>query len=284
MKKAAVLTISGAVFLAACSNEEPMQSETADASEEVEQNDMNQDDTESTDEEPPSPEEIVEQAIAFYDDLHSLYLVAEGENHMDLDAEQENVPEGNISMFIREEQWNFIEDGKLYTRLEMESYSEGDEDGESFSEEMPNSIQFSDLDDPAFTITYDEGDDEAIRYEPGVDPEQADLTDWASPYENMLENAELTYIGEEEVNGYQTYHIESDLDGEVTEYWFDQETYYEIMMERATSADEEHSAGDLDSSNGVIDFEVNPDFDESLFQAPDDIEVVDGELEDTIGS
>jgi hypothetical protein len=195
------------------------------------------------------------------------------------------VPEGDISTSITETHWNFIQEGELYTRMDMEFSTEGEEDGEAFSDEMPTTYQFSDLDDPSLTITYDEGDEEAIRYEQGIDPTQDDLSDWASLYENLLEDAELTYVGEEEINGYSTYHIEAERDGQVTEYWFDQETFYEIKMGSETAVeDAEHAAGDTSSSGAVIEYEVNPEFDESLFQAPEDVEVVDGELEDTLSS
>ncbi|MEY8752817.1 LolA family protein [Alkalicoccobacillus gibsonii] len=281
MKKAIVLSVTGAVFLAACGSEEEGQTATANETEETGTEEAVSEDTDDA----PSAKEIVEEAIAFYDGLTSLYMVSEGEVSVDLDGEQENVPEGDISTSITETHWNFIQEDELYTRMEAEFSTEGEEDGEAFSDEMPTTYQFSDLDDPALTITYDEGDEEAIRYEQGIDPTQDDLSDWASLYETLLEDAELTYVGEEEINGYSTYHIEAERDGQVTEYWFDQETFYEIKMESETAVeDAEYAAGDTSSSGAVIEFEVNPDFDESLFQAPDDVEVVDGELEDTLSS
>lgn len=281
MKKAIVLSVTGAVFLAACGSEEEGQTATANETEETGTEEAVSEDTEDA----PSAEEIVEEAIAFYDGLTSLYMVSEGEVNVAFDGEQEDVPEGDISTSITETHWNFIREGELYTRMDLEFSTEGEEDGEAFSDEMPTTYQFSDLDDPALTITYDEGDEEAIRYEQGIDPTQEDLSDWASLYETLLEDAELTYVGEEEINGYSTYHIEAERDGQVTEYWFDQETFYEIKMESETAVeDAEYAAGDTSSSGAVIEFEVNPDFDESLFQAPDDVEVVDGELEDTLSS
>jgi outer membrane lipoprotein-sorting protein len=281
MKKAIVLSVTGAVFLAACGSEEEGQTATANETEETGTEEAVSEDTEDA----PSAEEIVEEAIAFYDGLTSLYMVSEGEVNVAFDGEQEDVPEGDISTSITETHWNFIREGELYTRMDLEFSTEGEEDGEAFSDEMPTTYQFSDLDDPALTITYDEGDEEAIRYEQGIDPTQEDLSDWASLYETLLEDAELTYVGEEEINGYSTYHIEAERDGQVTEYWFDQETFYEIKMESETAVeDAEHSAGDTSSSGAVIEYEVNPNFDESLFQAPDDVEVVDGELEDTLSS
>ncbi|MEK4566851.1 hypothetical protein MKX54_19415 [Alkalihalobacillus sp. FSL R5-0424] len=287
MKKAIVITVTGAVFLAACGSEEESQTATANETEETgtEETTSEEADANEDTEDAPSAEEILEKAIAFYDGLTSLYMVSEGEISVDFDADQENVPEGDVSTSITETHWNFIQDGELFTRMDLEFSTEGEEDGEAFSDEMPTSYQFSDLDDPVFTITYDEGDEEAIRYEQGVDPTQDDLSDWANLYEGLLEDAELTYVGEEEINGFSTYHIEADRDGQVNEYWFDQETFYEIKMESETAVeDAEHAAGDTSSSGAVIEYEVNPDFDESLFQAPEDVEVVDGEFEDTLSS
>ncbi|MDX6154516.1 hypothetical protein [Marinococcus sp. PL1-022] len=203
---------------------------------------------------------------------------------MDLDEEQENVPEGSFTTTTRETQWDYVRDGAYYNRLELDVTTEGEENGESFSEEEPTSYQFTDPEDPAYTITYDEGDEEAIRYDAGRSDEGYDMSQGAAPYEQLLEEADLTYVGEEEVNGYDTYHIQAEMNDGSSDYWFDQETYYEIKSERETSADEEQAAGDATSNMEVVDFEVNPNFDESLFQTPEDIDVVDGELEDTVGN
>ncbi|TSB47441.1 LolA family protein [Alkalicoccobacillus porphyridii] len=278
MKKLLVCALTGLVFLSACVEEEQGEEEFGAANGEVEQNDSDQNELDA---DTPSPEDILNEAIAFYDDLTGLYIVVDGESDVELDGEQENVPEGSISMSTKETQWNFIEDGALFTRLELESFVDGEEEGEDFAAEQQTNIQFSDLDDPNYTITYDEGDDQAVRFETGASADQEDMTIWASEYQSLLEEAELAYVGEEEINGYLTYQIEATLDGEVTSYWFDQETYFEIKTEHSTVADTENAAGDTDSTIEVVEYEVNPEFDESLFQAPEGVEVVDGELEDT---
>lgn len=293
MKKTLATALAGVLVLSACgtddengesSNENEEEQEEASGNEENEEQQQEEQQQEEQEEEPPSAEEIIDEAIAFYDGLEGLYFVTEGDMDMDLDEEQENVPEGNITTTIQETQWDFIEDGTYYNRLELDMAMEGEEDGEAFSEDDPTEYQFSDLEDPAYTIAYDEGDEQAIRYEAGAQLEEPDMSSWAGEYEVLRDEAALTFVGEEEINGFQTYHIEADNEGDVSEHWFDQETYYEIKWERHTSADEEHAAGDTASDSEVVEFEANPEFDETLFEAPDDIEVVDGELEDTLST
>ncbi|CAM3872571.1 hypothetical protein [Alkalicoccus chagannorensis] len=228
-------------------------------------------------------EEIVEEAIALYDDLDSIYFEIEGE--IDQELEAEDMPDGEIEMTTWERQWDFIEDGDFYNRLELEMRSEGEEEGEDFETEEPRSYTFTDADDPDHQISYEEGDEEAIRYEQPIEGDQEDLSAGAVQYEMLLDEADLTLDGEQEVNGFEAYRIEAETDGAVTTYWFDVETFYEVKRE----SEEESDAEDLDAEVGagmgntvVIEYELNPDFDEELFEAPDDIEVVDGTFEDTL--
>lgn len=291
MKKTLAAALVGVLALSACGTDDE-NGDTSNGNDEgqgdqeqtSENENSEEQEQEEQEEEPPNAEEIIDEAIAFYDDLEGLYFVTEGDMDMDLDEEQENVPEGNITTTIQETQWDFIEDGTYYNRLELDMAMEGEEDGEAFSEDDPTEYQFSDLEDPTYTIVYDEGDEQAIRYEAGAQLEEPDMSSWAGEYEVLRDEAALTFVGEEEINGFQTYHIEADNEGDVSEHWFDQETYYEIKWERHTSADEEHAAGDTASDSEVVEFEANPEFDETLFEAPDDIEVVDGELEDTLST
>lgn len=274
----------GVLFLTACGDEE--QDEAANGQEDTEQQEesveeVNEDNAADENKE-PTAEEVLEGAVAFYEDLDGLYFVVESEMDMETDGE-EDMPEGEATTTTREVQWQFMTDEEYYNRLEVEMTTEGEEEGEEFSEEQPTTYQFTDIEDSSYTISYDEGDTEAIRYESGTDGgEMDDLSSGAYQYEQLLEDAELTYVDEEEVNGYETYHIEAEQDGEVTEYWFDQETYYEIRQETSQSGGDESLAGSADNEIEVVEYEANPEFDESLFEAPDEIEVVDGELEDTL--
>lgn len=120
MKKTLAAALVGVLALSACgTDEENGESSTENGEEQGEQeeasgNEDNEEQEEQQEEEPPSAEEIIDEAIAFYDDLERLYFVTEGDMDMDLDEEQENVPEGNITTTIQETQWDFIEDGTYY--------------------------------------------------------------------------------------------------------------------------------------------------------------------------
>lgn len=45
---------------------------------------------------------------------------------------------------------------------------------------------------------------------------------------------------------------------------------------------EESPDGAASDDIEILEYEVNPEFDESLFEAPEDIEVIDGSIEDTL--
>ncbi|QKS72665.1 hypothetical protein FLK61_39315 [Paenalkalicoccus suaedae] len=316
MKKHLILSLGAVLTLAACGNNEtngdPINNENAghtpagqnesgannspandesDINENNNEDIMNENENEESSASTPSglidenrdhdPQEIVENAIALFDDLESLHFTLESEINQQMDME--GMPEGEINMYITETHWEFIQDGEYYNRLEVEALSEGTEDGEEFTEEEPMNYSFTYLDDPTYQITYDEGDTEAIRFEQPIEQEESvDFSQWAFQLEDILMNAELTYEGTEEINGYDTYHVRAEMDGEVSEHWFDQDTYYEVQTVTSSEAGEE-SPGDQTTISTVTDYELDPDFDESLFEAPEDVEVVDGSFEDTIG-
>ncbi|MFD2828924.1 LolA family protein [Corticicoccus populi] len=268
------------LFLTACSDDSDTESNDTETSSEEEVQEENSEETAENTE--PSAEDVLEEAAAFYDGLDGLYFVTESEIDIAADGEEENMPEAELTQSITEKQWQFMEEDAYYNRLEVEMMMEGEEDGEAIDNAMPVNYQLTDLNDPDYTISYDEGDSEAIRHESGTNAEEMDdLSTGAYPYEQLLENAELTYIGEEDINGFQTYHVEAEQDGETTGYWFDQETFFEVKQESGQN-DDEASVGAAESDIEIIEYEVNPAFDESLFTAPEDIDVVDGDLEDTI--
>ncbi|MDQ0209043.1 hypothetical protein [Alkalicoccobacillus murimartini] len=78
---------------------------------------------------------------------------------------------------------------------------------------------------------------------------------------------------------------QSEVEKGIGEYWFDKETFFEVKSEISMSSESEEQ--NLDSAvtagDTVFEYELNPDFDETLFQVPEDLEVVDSEVGDTIG-
>lgn len=169
----------------------------------------------------------------------------------------------------------------MYTRTESDIPTENG---------TVRSIQFTDLEDPDYMFFYIEGDEEAIRYEIDHPPIEDEV--WfrieAGQFENMLEEAELTHAGEKEVESWQTDQIDIEEALVNTTRWFDQDSGFEVRMEaddelEAELEDEEGEETseeiDVDTSYTVIDFEIDPDMDESLFEL-DDMDYEEGEMED----
>ncbi|MFS0788197.1 hypothetical protein ABC345_17685 [Shouchella sp. 1P09AA] len=287
MKKTWLVALcSTTVLLAACMDgEDENTDENANGNAETEETtDQAAEDDELT------AEDILQEAIALYDGLEGLYMETVGEGDFDFSIDEEDIEdeideeanstELGLEMNIR--QWTFVDRDDFYDRSEQEMIMNMETDSEANTEERI-SYSFTDYDDPAYAIMYDEGDDEAIRVERDLD---FDFSQMAQRYEDLLENAdELTLVGEEEVNGYQTYHVEAEMDGETMAFYFDQDTYFSVRDEIVGGNDDMDTTldGGFQAEDDVIDYELNPEFDESLFQAPDDMEVTDGDISDTIG-
>lgn len=286
MKKTWLVALcSTTVLLAACTDgEDENTEENANGNGETEETtDQAAEDDELT------AEDILQEAIALYDGLEGLYIETVGEGDIDFSIDEEDIEdeideeansaELGLEMNIR--QWTFVDGDDFYDRSEQEMIMNVETDSDASTEERV-SYSFTDYDDPAYAIMYDEGDDEAIRIERDLD---FDFSHMAQRYEDLLDNAdELTLVGEEEVNGYQTYHIEAEMDGETMSFYFDQDTYFSVRDEVEGGDDMDTTLdGGFQAEDDVIDYELNPEFDESLFQAPDDMEVTDGEISDTIG-
>jgi len=287
MKKTWLVALcSTTVLLAACTDgEDENTEENANGNGETEETtDQAAEDDELT------AEDILQEAIALYDGLEGLYMETVGEGDIDFSIDEEDIEdeideeansaELGLEMNIR--QWTFVDGDDFYDRSEQEMIMDVETDSDANTEETV-SYSFTDYDDPAYAIMYDEGDDEAIRIERDLD---FDFSHMAQRYEDLLDNAdELTLVGEEEVNGYQTYHVEAEMDGETMAFYFDQDTYFSVRDEIIGGDDDMDTTldGGFQAEDDVIDYELNPEFDESLFQAPDDMEVTDGDISDTIG-
>ncbi|UTR06014.1 hypothetical protein MM326_18345 [Alkalihalobacillus sp. LMS6] len=287
MKKTWLVALcSTTVLLAACTDgEDENTEENANGNGETEETtDQASEDDELT------AEDILQEAIALYDGLEGLYMETVGEGDIDFSIDEEDIEdeideeanstELGLEMNIR--QWTFVDGDDFYDRSEQEMIMNMETDSDASTEETV-SYSFTDYSDPAYAIMYDEGDDEAIRIERDLD---FDFSHMAQRYEDLLDNAdELTLVGEEEVNGYQTYHVEAEMDGETMAFYFDQDTYFSVRDEIIGGDDDMDTTldGGFQAEDDVIDYELNPEFDESLFQAPDDMDVTDGEISDTIG-
>ncbi|MBM7631026.1 hypothetical protein [Geomicrobium sediminis] len=228
----------------------------------------------------PFAEEVVQRAAMFFEDLDGLYFEVEGQLDVTVDRDGNVIEDGeNVTML--EKHWHYMKDDEYYNRFQIDTIQETEENGELKVEEEPTSYTFTDRDDPEYQFDYNEGDESAIRYE--VDRvEEIESIPGAAPHERRLEESVLTYLGEEDVNGYQTYVVQSEIDDMQMTHWYDQDTYYEVQSETVISRDDEDNVETI-SIITVLDFEKDPEFEESLFTVPDEVEVVEGDIMDTVG-
>ncbi|PPA68449.1 hypothetical protein [Jeotgalibacillus proteolyticus] len=187
-----------------------------------------------TSEDLPSAESILTSAAALYDGLDGVYYEVEKETTSEHQSEE-----------LLEKQWIYDNEHGFFRHSEIT-----EDDDITFH-------LFTDLEDPDYIFETNDKKGDAERYENPF-PENNDLALAGEQYEYLLENAELTFKGEEEVNGYETYHIEAAHDGIVSHYWFDQETFYEVKHS--------YNHPSAHYSSEVVDYELNPEFDESLFR------------------
>lgn len=223
MKKLFTLSLTSMLILAACNDDSDADSEGNEETDDQSQEETTDSEVSNEKETEPEAEEILSEAASFYDDLDGLYFQSSGEVNIETGGEESEIPEADLTHSINESQWEFMTDDEYYNRLEVETTIEGEEEGETVYNEEPVTYQFTDLTDTSYLISYDEGDAEAVRYEGGTDAEDMnDLSAGSAQYELVLDEAdEFNYVGEEEVNGYQTYHIEVVQNDEITKYWFD---------------------------------------------------------------
>ncbi|EZH66574.1 hypothetical protein DH09_11680 [Bacillaceae bacterium JMAK1] len=279
MRKSSLL-IGMSLLLIACNADEEGSEGEITATSNQEQPQSSEDPKEGTEgESDPFAEEVVQRAAMFFEDLDGLLFEVEGQLDVSVDRDG-NVIEDGENFTMLEKHWHYLKDDEYYNRFQIDTIQETEENGESKVEEEPTSYTFTDVDDPEYQFDYNEGDESAIRYE--VDRvEEIELIPGAAPLERRLEESVLTYLGEEEVNGYQTYVVQSVDEDMETTHWYDQDTYYEVQSETVISRDDEDNVETI-SIITVLDYEKDPEFEESLFTVPDELEVVEGDMMDTI--
>ncbi|MBM7837072.1 hypothetical protein JOC54_000303 [Alkalihalobacillus xiaoxiensis] len=277
--------LSTAVLLGACSDgeDENTNGDNGNTNNEQEETNDNGDNNASNEEDDLTAEEIMEEVIALYNGLEGLYVEAEGSGDVsfEMPEDEEEIGDAEMDLNTSSKEWNFMQDGMIYNRSEVMIAIGVEEEGGETAEEETTTISFTDIDDPNYAITYEEGDEEAVRYEDEI-TQDFTFSMMAEPYQDVLDNGSLTLVGEEEINGYQTYNVEAEQDGETMSFWIDQETFFPIKETMKESNEGETVEGSVEAEDTVIDFELNPTFDESAFVAPDDLTVEDGELADTI--
>ncbi|GAJ98924.1 hypothetical protein [Geomicrobium sp. JCM 19055] len=253
---------SVSMILAACATDEGTNDEQQDdpiteSDEEV----ADADEPEDSSDHHQTAEEIIEAAIAAEEERQSFSM--HSVMTMGIDASvDEDIPEE--------------EDGEAEER-EFVEYSYSHEDGtvstrnETMVDGEPTEYTAGDSE---YTLFYTEGDDVAYRVEQfEIEDDPADVNPMANQFEQFLEDYEVELVGEEEVNGFMSYHITFSDDVEVRHYWIEQETYEIVKM------DNEHEDNPFRIGLDVLEFEESIDYDEAFFKLedvlPEDVEIED---------
>jgi len=253
---------SVAMILAACATDEGTNDEQQDdpiteSDEEV----ADADEPEDSSDHQQTAEEIIEAAIAAEEERQSFSM--HSVMTMGIDASvDEDIPED--------------EDDEAEER-EFVEYSYNHEDGtvstrnETIVDGEPTEYTAGDSE---YTLFYTEGDDVAYRVEQfEIEDDPADVNPMANQFEQFLEDYEVELVGEEEVNGFMSYHIAFSDDVEVRHYWIEQETYEIVKM------DNEHEDNPFRIGLDVLEFEESIDYDEAFFKLedvlPEDVEIED---------
>ncbi|GAK10218.1 hypothetical protein [Geomicrobium sp. JCM 19038] len=242
--------LSFLIILVACTDGEEQDTEIPDESEEAEE----------TVEHDEQAVDILNEAISFYDDLSGLYV--EREHIID-------VEDGGRQAFEYEWMYALEDDEPQQFRHEVHHFDQLNQEDD---EEATVQVTFTNLEQDGYIVEYTSDTNEGFTYP----NRQARDTYLAVPmYEHALEHAQLSYGGEEEVGDYNTHHIIVTEDQHRTHYWFDQETFFEVQSQYEYNAENESDdeVQNLNDGRRVVDYTVDPEFDESLFEVPSNVTI-----------
>ncbi|KYG29594.1 hypothetical protein [Alkalihalobacillus trypoxylicola] len=256
------------VVMVACGEDNGNNDDTVEAEETDEQveTEVNNDETEEAENDFLAVEDIVKAAMEAEANLQSAFRHNVMTMGIDADVD-ENITEEEEGVAQEEEilEYTYVhEDGSVSTRTER------------IVEGQPTEYT---ADDSEYSLQYTEGEDIAYRVEMfDVEGDPADIHPMNNQFEQYLENYDVVLEGEEEVNGYTTYHVSFTGEEEVLHYWFDQETYEVIRMEN------EDEQNPFRITLDVIEYEHNIDYDEAFFLLedvmPEDIDIEERDTEE----
>lgn len=95
-----------------------------------------------------------------------------------------------------------------------------------------------------------------------------DLSGDAPMILEFLDSHSVSYEGTREINGFSAHHIRFEQGEEEIEYWFEEDSYFTVHHRSAYE--------DRVTEVSVLDFELNPDLDESQFDID---QALDGDTE-----
>ncbi|WP_139148924.1 outer membrane lipoprotein-sorting protein [Alkalicoccus daliensis] len=261
MKKRYILSFTSVMVLAGCGDNTAEENETNDNG----NDEINEEAENNAQLEEEEAAAILEEALAEFDEIESVYR----ERPIDSDGDDPDITG-------EEKEWVFVEDGDVLVHRERE-----------FPEEELRTYMFTDREDPEYAIFYEEGSQEAIRYQIPETPTGAEEVAWFQQqqelFEAILEDGEAELLRDEELNGFDTYVLETFYQ-DVSYRWFDQETHFQVRAEVDVDLEGpgivESNIEERELTEEVYTYEINPTFDESLFELPEDMELAEGSYED----
>ncbi|MBB5174299.1 LolA family protein [Texcoconibacillus texcoconensis] len=201
----------------------------------------------------PSKEDILANALSESDELDAFYM----ETDMQISMEGEETEKMNAK------EWHFPEDSGISKDRKELTRNEG-----------TTTYIVSDGD---MSLSYEEGDTEAVQNEVIQAEMESELNQRLQMVEDYQDTHDIELVGEEEVNGRDTYHVlmetsDEEAANEDVEVWIDQENW--LLMKQISHM------GDLRLTFEIIDLDTDPEYDEELFtlDLPEDVEIVDNQV------
>ncbi len=251
MKKYYILSSIGAVLLAGCGDNNS-------SGEEQNPNEIDNSNTSQNNIMEEEAEAILEESLEQLEQMENTY------REIAIDSDADNPDISGV-----EKEWVFIEEDDVFIHREINVSGE------------EKVYLYTDKEDPEYSIYYEEGNSEAVRYEsPSKETwfhQQREL------FEGALEEGEIQYVREEEINGFEADVLEIAFHN-VSYHWFDQDSSFEVRSEIDADVEGEgiinSNMEEQDLTEEILKYDVNPAFEESLFETPEEIELMEGTYEE----
>lgn len=196
-----------------------------------------------------SPEEMVSNALTENEEGTAFYMETVIDTYID----------GELTEELYAKEWHFPQEQGSKNRKEL---TRGD-----------GTTKYI-VSDGETSLSYEEGAEEATRNEVIQIEPTNEMTQRLQMLEEYQETHDIEFVGEEEVNGHNTYHLvletrNEEAINEDMEVWIDQESWF--LMKQV------QHMGDIRLEFEVLELDTNPDEDEELFalDLPEDVVIVD---------
>ncbi|AOM81814.1 DUF2092 domain-containing protein [Salisediminibacterium beveridgei] len=258
--KSAALSFTGAALLLFACNDADNNHITDTDNNNGDSGPDNENNYEENDQQEIEPEEnvtsVIDSALEAEEEREGLYVHQQTKSRSGEEEVQEVITEEEIWLFPRED------DDSVFEHRIMKH-------------EGPSPTEYI-INDGEGTLHYTEGESEAhLIEEQRMDGYAADLSGEEPMILEYLDTHRSSYEGTEDINGYTAHHISFRNGDEEVEYWFEQDSYF--LLRHISSLDEQ------ETEVAVLDYELDPEFDEALIRfynvINDDTEIIETDRE-----